>query len=77
MKTTPEVKRLANKLSYQGKALQRRLKNATLLVEDARARERHAKREWLKAQVTLIYAEDTVTEILAVAALQSRRARNV
>lgn len=61
-----EVKRLSGKLSYQGKSLKRRIAKQMNLVERAKDTERQAKRDWLRAQLAIIAAEDELNLLCAV-----------
>jgi len=49
-----EVSRRSNVLSYQGKYLDRRIKDQMLLIESFRRRERRAKGIWFSAQLNVI-----------------------
>lgn len=68
-----EVKRLSNKLSYQGGALKRRISDQTRLVERDKIRERQAKQSWFEAQLRLMRAEDELTLLCSIS-LESTRA---
>jgi len=57
-KQKAEVKRRSGKLSYQGKAIDRRIKNQMLLVESFKNDERQIKGAWFAAQLNVMKAEE-------------------
>ena len=63
----PEFNRLRNKLSYQGKQLQNRIKNAMKDVDRAKRSERDLKKLWFRSQVDLISAEDELSLLCELA----------
>ncbi len=72
----PEFNRLRNKLSYQGKQLQNRIKNAMKDADRAKQSERDLKKLWLRSQVDLISAEDELSLLCELATAKHATAKD-
>lgn len=67
MSRISEINRRANKTSYQGPALQARIKRQFKKVETMKRTEREVKRAWLSAQVRVIIEEDELADLCTIA----------
>lgn len=65
-KRKTEIIRRSNKESYQGAELESRIINQMKTVEREKEKERQAKREWLKAQVSILDAEDELNDLILI-----------
>ena len=65
-KLKAEIRRRENKLSYQGPALDRRIRNQMKQLEMLKDLERWAKREWFECQLRVMSAEDELKLVLMI-----------
>lgn len=61
-----EIRRRANKTSYQGPGLERRIRKQMKIVERDKELERWAKHEWLERQLRIMISEDELSLMLAI-----------
>lgn len=72
MTTSREVKRLSNKLSYQGQSLRVRINQAVKQKEATTKLERSCTKNLLKAKLGVIAADERLSELLEVARINNQ-----